>query len=221
MNWHDWPMALASGLGGALRHHPLVGRWFIAIASAAVLAKLLFKRQDPAEFERPVLSRIQSAGLKVSYGGRQASRKDVQFLYKKHPIMSPNEACFFAQLRLAFPDLYIYPQVGMEGIVTPAYGDKDSRFRPARNKVSQKRIDFVLCAQDGVSVICIIELDDRSHDERVEQDRERDGITASAGYKTVRIKAAMNYEHSGIRQVISQALGQRAVGSAGGRRWRA
>jgi len=66
--------------------------------------------------------------------------------------------------------------------------------------MSQKRIDFVVCKRDSLEVRCLVELDDSGHDAL--RDQLRDAITAKAGYRTVRVRAARRYDIDGLRRRV-------------------
>lgn len=56
-----------------------------------------------------------------------------------------------------------------------------------RNRFSQKIVDFVIEDRATGGILALVELDDRSHDAL--RDRQRDAMTASAGYRTIRLAA--------------------------------
>ncbi|WP_457350897.1 DUF2726 domain-containing protein [Sphingomonas sp. UYP23] len=56
-----------------------------------------------------------------------------------------------------------------------------------RYKFSSKIVDFVIEDRASGAILALVELDDRSHD--AARDRQRDAMTASAGYRTVRLHA--------------------------------
>lgn len=102
------------------------------------------------------------------------------------PIMTPSERAFFGQLREAFPELSVCPQVSM-GAILAASADSRSRATALRNSFDRKRIDYVLLRPDG-SVAALVELDDASH--KVETDRSRDAMTRAAGFATARYRGS-------------------------------
>ncbi len=103
--------------------------------------------------------------------------------YKKQILLTPNEAEFFGRLRHALPDYFVFPQVAMSALIAPDLQRTSKRYWAAFSQISQKRVDFVICAR-SLTVVCIVELDDKTHDAR--KDEKRDRLTMSAGIKTIR-----------------------------------
>ncbi len=112
---------------------------------------------------------------------RQASRQ-----FFSRPLLTAAELKFFETLRRALPDFEVAPQVCMGALVAPPshlYGEVKER---ARRRYQSKMIDFTVWDAKTGKVICLVELDDPSHDNRKEKDEERDAMTGEAGYATLR-----------------------------------
>jgi very-short-patch-repair endonuclease len=90
--------------------------------------------------------------------------------YSQLPIFSPTEHNFFLLLTRALLN---------------AYSDNSRHLRTAYQHYNTTRIDFVLFDKN-FKALCLIELDDQSHDQKQDKDIERDFITKQAGYKTIR-----------------------------------
>lgn len=113
--------------------------------------------------------------------------------YRPRALLTPPEKQFFATLRKAVPELHVFPQVSMGAIMEPVGDPRSADRREARRAMSAwgsiraNRIDFCL-ADAELNVICLVELDDRSHHsaQAREKDADRDARTAEAGYPTVR-----------------------------------
>jgi hypothetical protein len=121
--------------------------------------------------------------------------------FTKQAIMTTPEIVFFEKIRRAVPDMLVFPQVAMSGIVTPICNRGDSRFFGLFNQISQKRIDYVVCNPKAkYEVVCIIELDDASHD--AEKDKRRDAITRDAGHVTLRFRNARTTAIAEIRKAV-------------------
>ena len=127
----------------------------------------------------------------------QGAGRDVA--YAPTPILTANEQRLFSVLRQEFPDLYFFPQVSMGGVMRPDLARRDRRYLPAFRRIAQKRIDFVVCRAD-LAVICLLELDDASH--KREKDVQRDSLTRSAGYTTVRLRTARVIDLTLLRQLV-------------------
>jgi Protein of unknown function (DUF2726) len=68
-----------------------------------------------------------------------------------------------------------------------AAGPDRKQANAARNRFAQKIVDFVVVTRETAEVVAIIELDDRTHS--AAKDARRDAMTASAGYRTIRINS--------------------------------
>ncbi|TEU28638.1 DUF2726 domain-containing protein [Alkanindiges illinoisensis] len=93
-------------------------------------------------------------------------------------ILTRREQQFFAVLQQAMPRAYIFPQVSFSAILT-------TKGFYTRSQFNRKIADFVLCDQD-LEIVAIIELDDRSHQGREQQDAARDAMLHEAGYAVLR-----------------------------------
>lgn len=146
---------------------------------------------------------VLSAMAKAPLQG-QGRAKDT-YSYQRTPIMTPAEIVFYRAITEAMtPGMVAFPQVSMGAIVKPAYPRSDKRYMRAFGTVAQKRVDFVVCVQEDMRVLALLELDDRSHSTawRREKDERRDDITSAAGLPTLRIPVAAKYDAQTIRHQL-------------------
>jgi hypothetical protein len=82
------------------------------------------------------------------------------------------ELSFYLQAREVLSDKYILcPKVSIAEILNIT--EKDYRAsQTAFNKISRKRVDFVVCEAEAMKVLYAIELDDSSHDSPSRQERD-------------------------------------------------
>ena len=128
--------------------------------------------------------------------------------YQPVPIMTPNELEFFRRICKAVPDAFVFPQVAMSALVAPRDTDGKKRMAAFR-KISQKRVDWAIYTKD-MKLVCIVELDDRTHDP--ESDALRDAMLDSAGIPTVRWDSRKKPPVGDIRKTlveISKEQGER------------
>ena len=102
--------------------------------------------------------------------------------FKLKQIMTKNEIEFFQRLRKSLPEYEIFPQVAIGALLDPVSANKSELIKN-RNRINQKRIDYAIYSKD-FELICIVELDDRTHDSK--KDIERDRYFRSAGVRTIR-----------------------------------
>jgi hypothetical protein len=123
------------------------------IALAVVLAILI-----ALLVARPLRSR--HAGRRVAYERRRV-------------LFTPAERSFFGVLELAVGnDFRLLGKVRLGDLLAPRKGLDKPAHQAALNKISRKHLDFVLCKPDDLTVLCAIELNDKSHHERSRQDRD-------------------------------------------------
>lgn len=119
--------------------------------------------------------------------------------FRPRALMSGNEREFFHRLNRALgPRYLVFPQVSMGAIIEPVAFDKKKRLADFR-RISQKRIDFLICNGD-MSVVAVIELDDRTHD--AFNDNRRDSFLASAGIKSIRYRSKQKPSVKEIQSAI-------------------
>jgi hypothetical protein len=133
--------------------------------------------------------------------------------FKAKPLLTANELEFFGRLEAAAPELRFFPQVAMGALMDPAVprSDRKSYYR-LRGMFSQKIVDFVAQHRADGSIVAVIELDDRTHDQ--DKDARRDDMLKSAGYRTVRWNSKSKPDAAAIRaallapQTVQAASGQ-------------
>ena len=85
-------------------------------------------------------------------------------LYRKIRLFSPAERSFFGILQQVLENkVVILGKIRVADILIPKNNKDHSRWQKAFNRISKKHFDFVLCSKDTLSVLCVIELNDKSH----------------------------------------------------------
>lgn len=133
--------------------------------------------------------------------------------YSPRAIFTPNEKDCFKQLKKEFPEYHICPQVSMGALLEPNISsspnkNQRSEYTILRNKIQSKVIDFVML-DSNLQVSFIIELDDKSHDTKLEQDAIRDRHFAQVGIPTVRFRRDGNSFLN--REQIEEQLSRKKV----------
>jgi hypothetical protein len=118
--------------------------------------------------------------LLVSLAKGLGKRKKATGSYEYAPklVLTKPEQVLFHRLREALASCIVLAQVSMHRVIKPKGGGK-----AAFNTISQKAIDFVIC-RPNFSVICVVELDDLSHNK--DRDLSRDTYMTGAGIETLR-----------------------------------
>jgi len=123
-----------------------------------------------------------------------------QFAYIKHSIMTANELDFFYRLVNANEGGYVFPQVAMSALISPASKNRKNRIS-AFNKISRKRVDYAIYT-NKLELLCIVELDDRTHNPA--RDVQRDAMFSSAGIHTIRWHSKKKPDVTTIREKFDQ-----------------
>lgn len=143
---------------------------------------------------------IASASLKK----KGADSEDLPYTLNKQ-LFSPAERSFYGILNQAVKhDAVVLGKVRVADILSPSEGLGRSSWQKAFNRIASKHFDYVICAPDTLSVLAVVELDDRSHAKgsRAERDRFLDAACAAAGVDLHRFPAAASYRISEVRNVL-------------------
>lgn len=153
-----------------------------------------------------VLSAVLLALLKF-FSTRQSA---AHLSYRKlDRLLTGAERSFFGVLTSAVgDDLQIFAKVRIADVITPHKRLNKSIWQRAFNKISAKHFDFVLCKTDDLTVVCAIELDDKTHNSA--KGRARDVVVnqacESAGLPLVRVVAKLAYTRSEIQESLKGLL---------------
>ena len=122
-------------------------------------------------------------GIAIALGGFRIGIPNV----RSKPLMTDRERAALQIIERVLPHARIYVQVSMGALLQPARGTSQRDYLSVRNRFSQKIVDFVVEDRSSGKILALVELDDRSHN--AIRDVMRDRMTASAGYRTIRIPA--------------------------------
>jgi hypothetical protein len=120
--------------------------------------------------------------------------------YKKQKaLFSPAEINFKKSLNkiVVNRNFIVYGKVRIADIITPAINKKANykKWLGAFAQIQSKHVDYVICDERDYSVLCVIELDDSSHN--TARAKKRDALVnqayQSAGIEIVRVKATRSY----------------------------
>jgi hypothetical protein len=116
-------------------------------------------------------------------------------------LTSKNERNFFIALRQALPDDYmVHCQTSLMALIQPVEWKNNS-------KTWAKRMDFVV-TDETTKVVCVIELDERSHERNDRKKRDKYVNEALDGHhKLIRFKASWSYSSEEIRSKLVSEIG--------------
>ncbi|MFZ2653905.1 MAG: DUF2726 domain-containing protein [Victivallales bacterium] len=125
--------------------------------------------------------------------------------YIRKNLFSPAELSFFKALELALGTKYrIFTKIRLADIIRVNGGLEKSERQTAFNRIQSKHVDFVLCDPGDLSVQCVIELDDKSHDapDRIARDNFVDSALRSAGIPIAHFAARRQYSTEDILKAV-------------------
>ena len=130
--------------------------------------------------------------------------------YKRQPaLFTPAERSFLGVLDLAVGnDFRVFGKVRVGDLLAPQNGQTNGQRTTALNKINYKHVDFVLCKPDDLSVVCAIELNDKSHQQKSRQERDEFLRRAcrSAGLPLITFDARHAYSPAEVSRAIADAL---------------
>ncbi|MCL2790871.1 MAG: DUF2726 domain-containing protein [Desulfobulbus sp.] len=133
-----------------------------------------------------------------------------EYPYKKvDSLFTAAERSFFGVLEDAVGDQFrIFGKVRIADIATVKSISDRSAWRRAVNRITGKHLDYILCDKDNLSIICGIELNDKSHKQQNRQERDNfiENLCKKISLPLVTIQAQRAYSVPEIRTAILKAL---------------
>lgn len=130
-----------------------------------------------------------------------------EFTYQlRGPLFTPAERSFLGVLNSVLKDdVHIFGKVRVADILKPTKGLSRSDWQKAFNKISSKHFDFVLCNKDDLSVLCVVELNDKSHTakKRKERDAFLENACEAASLPLVQIPAQAGYSLDEVKRQLA------------------
>lgn len=132
------------------------------------------------------------------------------FPYTKNPsLFSPAERSYLGVLDNAVgSDYRVFGKVRVADVISVKSISDRRAWGRAFGRISAKHFDFVMCNKDDLSVVAVIELNDKSHQKRRRQERDKllAGICAEVKLPFIQITAQPAYSVSDTRAQILAAL---------------
>jgi hypothetical protein len=125
---------------------------------------------------------------------------------REHLLTRGELAFYHAMRRVLPPRLHVSFKVRLSDVI----GCPGSAWKEGFGaRISQKHLDFVVVDSDTTAVRFVVELDDRTHQRRDRQERDRflDSALAAAGVPILRVPAAASYDPARLRGQILQVAG--------------
>jgi hypothetical protein len=141
----------------------------------------------------------------ASKGTRGLKRENL--FRQKHSLFTRAERSFLGVLDQATEGQYrVFGKVRVADVLSTAKGLDKSTRASAFNQIKAKHFDFVLCDPNTLDIKAVVELNDKSHNnrQRVERDKFLRMACRSAGLPLKEIQARRSYSVESIRQVLSE-----------------
>ncbi len=143
-------------------------------------------------------------------------KKNKTSLPKSYPykpvksLLTPTERSFLGVLdSAAGSDYRIFSKVRLADVIAVKSGLSKSARQSALNRINRKHIDFLICNPADLSILCAIELDDRSHnrEDRKERDQFIDKVFDAADIPILHIKAKAGYTPGELSAALANVTG--------------
>jgi hypothetical protein len=150
--------------------------------------------------------------FKLKFGGVNPSSENSLKAGKyeaQQRLLTPAELSFFKVLEQAVGNDYsLFAKVRLADVIRPVRSESRSGFQTALNRITSKHVDFVVCDSKSLTILGVMELDDKTHErfERGIRDGFVDTALGQAGIPIIRIRAASTYLVNDLRDKIFSAL---------------
>lgn len=166
--------------------------WLFLFVVVIVAATLVLKAKLPAK----------------ENSGDSATVDEFPYQQAGH-LFTPAERSFLGVLDQALAGrARVFGKVRVGDVISPRKGLQRGASSTARNKIDRKHFDFVLCDPSDLSVMCVVELDDKSHLAKSRQERDDLllGACKAAGIPMIQVPAKAAYTISAVAELFSGLL---------------
>lgn len=132
-------------------------------------------------------------------------------------LFSPAERSFLGVLDQALgPDYRVFGKVRVADVATVKSGLGASARQAALNRVAAKHFDFVVCRSSDLSLLCAVELNDKSHSSQRAQTRDDFlvNVCGTIGLPLLQFPARQSYLPQELRDQIMVAIAPPLSGAA-------
>lgn len=139
-----------------------------------------------------------------------SKRGPTSFPYERvKSLFSPAERSFLGVLDAAISSEYrIFGKVRTADVLRVTKGINRGAWQQAFNKIQSKHFDFVVCRASDLSIVALIELDDKSHSKSARQSRDRfiESAAQAAGIPLLRVPCKKSYPQQEIANLLAPHL---------------
>lgn len=138
-----------------------------------------------------------------------ASRLRQKIKYRTVPLFTPAEKRFLLALDVAARGKYrVFGKVRIADVLRPAKGLTKKQARRLFWQTSAKHFDFVVCDQRYLNPVCVVELNDSSHNRKDRRRRDDfvDEACKSAGLPILWVQIQKTYDVEKLREQLSDFI---------------
>jgi very-short-patch-repair endonuclease len=131
---------------------------------------------------------------------------------KVDSLLTPAELSFFNVLKTVIPDgLCIMCKVRLADLIKVNRSLPRSDSQSAFNRIQSKHVDFVICRSGDMSIHCVVELDDKSHNQPSRQKRDAfvNDALQGAGIQIIHIPVKRSYNTAELQQILTNINDQK------------
>lgn len=155
---------------------------FICIALIVIILFFLQVMEVKEQEDKPKIP-AREHKLPIAHPLREPSKTHLDRIdspIRPSYLLTNHEKTMFGEIRQAVPECQIFVQVALGAILW-------TKSQGTRNKFNRLIADFVV-TDLYFNILAVIELDDKSHDNKQEKDAKRDAMVREAGYKVLRYR---------------------------------
>jgi hypothetical protein len=145
---------------------------------------------------------------------KQSRASEEIYPYTKNAnLFSPAERSFLGVLQQAVGEEFtVLGKVRIADVASVKQMSDRKAWRAAFNRISAKHFDYLVCSRDNFSIVCAIELDDKSHQQKKRQERDSfvAGLCQSIFLPLLQVPAQRAYSIAEIRLKFLEAIKQPA-----------
>ncbi len=153
--------------------------------------------------------------LKKSQSATQSGDTPELGYRKKGPLFTPAERSFYGVLLPAVDQekYQVFGKVRVADLLEPQPSRNRSQWQKAFNAISAKHFDFVLCKTDDLTPVAVIELDDKSHNQKHRQKRDEllKKICKQTGLHMLQVFAKLAYKNEKLKMMLAKVLQMASV----------
>ncbi|MDO5673481.1 MAG: DUF2726 domain-containing protein [bacterium] len=138
--------------------------------------------------------------------------KEMANYQKIAKLFTKAENRFFHVLEEAVGNEYrIYGKIRIADAIKPNYSERTSEWHTYFNKIKAKHFDFVLCDKETNEILCVIELNDRTHFQKARGERDRfiDEVCREIKLPLLFITNKNQYNTREVKNIIYNAIGKK------------